>query len=218
MEAAPNGGHGQGQSVDSGSGDTRGGSSSSQTLTSNQGAPSQQQLPSSSAVPSSSRPTNAPTQPERPPRPMNAWLIFRNHQVKLMQDANPTERRAQGQLSKTKRAYEALAREKKEQHARLYPDYQYTPGNKGGGKGKRGRRQQSSTTPRSATPRGSGDSPPSQPNLSLPDPSPTSSTQSGPSPRRWSKQFGVDSTSDQHFVFFDELAVYWIVIGSEPLL
>lgn len=70
-------------------------------------------------------------------------------------------------------------------------DYQYTPGNKGGGKGKRGRRQQSSTTPRSATPRGSEDSPPSQPNLSLPDPSPASSTQSGPSPRvRASPQLG----------------------------
>ncbi|GAA5946368.1 hypothetical protein JCM3765_000217 [Sporobolomyces pararoseus] len=77
--------------------------------------------------------------PERPPRPMNAWLLFRNAQVKQLQNENPDERRAQGQLSKiiaelwkaaspeTKRQYENLAKEKKEEHARLYPDYRYTP-------------------------------------------------------------------------------------------
>ncbi|GAA5836610.1 hypothetical protein JCM3766R1_006969 [Sporobolomyces carnicolor] len=80
--------------------------------------------------------------PERPPRPMNAWLLFRNAQVKQLQNENPTERKAQGQLSKiiaelwkaaspeTKQKYESLAQEKKLEHARLYPDYRYTPRDK----------------------------------------------------------------------------------------
>ncbi|GAA5936229.1 uncharacterized protein JCM15063_002750 [Sporobolomyces koalae] len=82
---------------------------------------------------------DAANKKDRPPRPMNAWLLFRTAQVKRLQDANPAERRAQGQLSKviaelwksappeTKRAYEALAKEKKEEHARIYPDYRYAP-------------------------------------------------------------------------------------------
>lgn len=89
---------------------------------------------------SSVAPTLPPTsKPDRPPRPMNAWLLFRNAQVKELQSQNPEDRKAQGQLSKiiaelwkaatpeTKRVYENMAKEKKEEHARQYPDYRYTP-------------------------------------------------------------------------------------------
>jgi hypothetical protein len=31
---------------------------------------------------------------------MNAWLLFRNAQVKILQNQNPEEKQAQGQLSK----------------------------------------------------------------------------------------------------------------------
>ncbi|GAA6009365.1 hypothetical protein JCM11491_004294 [Sporobolomyces phaffii] len=84
----------------------------------------------------------SPNKPTRPPRPMNAWLLFRTAQVKHFQNQNPDERRAQGQLSKviaemwraapveTRRQYEELAKEKKEEHARMYPDYRYTPRDK----------------------------------------------------------------------------------------
>ncbi|GAA5906221.1 uncharacterized protein JCM6883_005480 [Sporobolomyces salmoneus] len=87
--------------------------------------------------------TTEQSKPERPPRPMNAWLLFRTALVKQLQSSNPAERKAQGQMSKhiiaelwksadaeTRNHYEELAREKKEEHARLYPDYRYTPRDK----------------------------------------------------------------------------------------
>ncbi|GAA5994188.1 hypothetical protein JCM5350_002180 [Sporobolomyces pararoseus] len=105
----------------------------------NEHASTSSKSPSASPV-EVTAPVVVPThKPERPPRPMNAWLLFRNAQVKQLQSENPDERRAQGQLSKiiaelwksaspeTKRQYENLAKEKKEEHARLYPDYRYTP-------------------------------------------------------------------------------------------
>lgn len=46
--------------------------------------------------------TSRPRRPEgRPPRPMNAWLLFRTAQLKLMQHESPEGlRKSQGELSK----------------------------------------------------------------------------------------------------------------------
>ncbi|GAA6062714.1 hypothetical protein JCM10212_002265 [Sporobolomyces blumeae] len=79
---------------------------------------------------------------DRPPRPMNAWLLFRTAQVKRLAEENPGVRRSQGELSKiiaemwrtadaeTRREFEDLARLKKAEHQRQYPDYRYAPGPK----------------------------------------------------------------------------------------
>ncbi|GAA5868864.1 hypothetical protein JCM16303_000287 [Sporobolomyces ruberrimus] len=151
-------------------------------------------LSSSSASPAdASIPAAASTKPDRPPRPMNAWLLFRNAQVKHLQDQNPDERRAQGQLSKiiaglwksapveTKREYEALAKAKKEEHARLYPDYRYMPREKAVKKPRRATASQAAKAASNvAAP------PPSQPSTSLTLAAPRrtgSISSSGASPR-----------------------------------
>ncbi|BGP57589.1 hypothetical protein JCM8202v2_005233 [Rhodotorula sphaerocarpa] len=71
---------------------------------------------------------------------MNAWLLFRTAQLKLMQHESPEGlRKSQGELSKliaekwrnvdaeTRKSYEDLAKQKKEEFRRAYPDYRYGP-------------------------------------------------------------------------------------------
>ncbi|BGP13473.1 hypothetical protein JCM10213v2_001393 [Rhodosporidiobolus nylandii] len=94
--------------------------------------------PSTSLQPAQRPRTNA-RDPDRPPRPMNAWLLFRTAQLRQIQEDNPGMRKSQGELSKiisemwkkcdgeVRAGYEALAKERKAEHARLYPDYRYAP-------------------------------------------------------------------------------------------
>ncbi|KAG0661080.1 Bromodomain-containing protein 4 [Rhodotorula mucilaginosa] len=76
----------------------------------------------------------------RPPRPMNAWLLFRTAQLKVLQRENPDGlRKSQGELSKLiaemwkncdheiRQGYEDLARRRKEEFRLAYPDYRYGP-------------------------------------------------------------------------------------------
>ncbi|GAA5987363.1 hypothetical protein JCM11641_006944 [Rhodosporidiobolus odoratus] len=77
--------------------------------------------------------------PSRPPRPMNAWLLFRTAQLRQIQEDNPGMRKSQGELSKiisemwkncdpeVRAGYEALAKQRKVEHQRIYPDYRYAP-------------------------------------------------------------------------------------------
>ncbi|GAA5826069.1 hypothetical protein JCM11251_000114 [Rhodosporidiobolus azoricus] len=88
--------------------------------------------------------SNGGREPGKPPRPMNAWLLFRTAQLKQIQDDNPGLRKSQGELSKiisqmwktcdpeVRSGYEALAKERKLEHARAYPDYRYAPSPKTG--------------------------------------------------------------------------------------
>ncbi|GAA5938854.1 hypothetical protein JCM3775_003146 [Rhodotorula graminis] len=95
-------------------------------------------------VPASASTPPSPTRnrSHRPPRPMNAWLLFRTAQLRQIQEDNPGLRKSQGELSKlisemwksvspeVKHGYEDLARQRKVEHARIYSDYRYAPANK----------------------------------------------------------------------------------------
>ncbi|KWU45102.1 hypothetical protein RHOSPDRAFT_25376 [Rhodotorula sp. JG-1b] len=76
----------------------------------------------------------------RPPRPMNAWLLFRTAQLKVLQRENPNGlRKSQGELSKMiaemwkncdpeiRQGYEDLAKRRKDVFRLAYPDYRYGP-------------------------------------------------------------------------------------------
>ncbi|BGP42503.1 hypothetical protein JCM10450v2_006602 [Rhodotorula kratochvilovae] len=102
--------------------------------------------PSSALLPvpasASTPPSPTRTRSDRPPRPMNAWLLFRTAQLRQMQEVNPGLRKSQGELSKIisemwktvspelKQGYEDLARQRKAEHQRIYPDYRYSPSTK----------------------------------------------------------------------------------------
>lgn len=71
---------------------------------------------------------------------MNAWLLFRTAQLKVMQRENPNGlRKSQGELSKIiaemwkncdpeiRQGYEDLAKRRKEEFRLAYPDYRYGP-------------------------------------------------------------------------------------------
>ncbi|GAA6033127.1 hypothetical protein JCM8097_002956 [Rhodosporidiobolus ruineniae] len=85
---------------------------------------------------------------DRPPRPMNAWLLFRTAQLRQIQEDNPGMRKSQGELSKiisemwktcdpeVRAGYEALAKERKLEHQRIYPDYRYASAPKTGNSSK----------------------------------------------------------------------------------
>ncbi|QRV96613.1 HMG (high mobility group) box protein [Ceratobasidium sp. AG-Ba] len=87
-----------------------------------------------------------PTRPDRnprpaqPPRPPNAWILYRSDKLReLASNQPPGPRKPQAEISKiisqmwssegpeTKGRYEARAEEKKAEHAALYPDYKFAP-------------------------------------------------------------------------------------------
>ncbi|GAA5911247.1 hypothetical protein JCM6882_004075 [Rhodosporidiobolus microsporus] len=106
---------------------------------------------------------NGGREPGRPPRPMNAWLLFRTAQLKQIQEDNPGLRKSQGELSKiissmwktcdpeVRSGYEALAKERKLEHARAYPDYRYAPGPRAAGTGKASKAKKSPSSTRKAS-------------------------------------------------------------------
>ncbi|KAH7888303.1 hypothetical protein F5I97DRAFT_1924817 [Phlebopus sp. FC_14] len=73
----------------------------------------------------------------QPPRPPNAWILYRSDQLKLLPPSK--ERRAQADVSKlisnmwkneqesVKLHYERLADAKKAEHQRMYPTYRFQP-------------------------------------------------------------------------------------------
>ncbi|KAG2153633.1 uncharacterized protein EDB93DRAFT_1248537 [Suillus bovinus] len=76
----------------------------------------------------------------QPPRPPNAWILYRSDKIKVLPPAEPGQRsRAQADVSKlisdmwrnesdaVKLEYERLADAKKAEHQRLYPDYRFQP-------------------------------------------------------------------------------------------
>ncbi|GAA6008929.1 HMG-box domain-containing protein [Rhodotorula paludigena] len=93
-------------------------------------------------VPSAPPSPNGAARSDRPPRPMNAWLLFRTSQLRQMQHDQPDMRKSQGELSKiisemwrnadpdVKQGYEDLAKQHKLEHQRMYPDYRYSPATK----------------------------------------------------------------------------------------
>ncbi|GAA5865302.1 hypothetical protein JCM8547_005050 [Rhodosporidiobolus lusitaniae] len=98
--------------------------------------------------------------PDRPPRASNCWLLFRNAQLKQLHEDNPGMRKSQGELSKiisemwktcdpeVRAGYEALAKELRAEHARMYPDYRYAPAPRGSsGKAPKAKRSPSSRKP-----------------------------------------------------------------------
>ncbi|GAA5836374.1 hypothetical protein JCM9279_000368 [Rhodotorula babjevae] len=105
-------------------------------------------LPAVVPASASNPPSPTRTRSDRPPRPMNAWLLFRTAQLRQMQEDNPGLRKSQGELSKlisemwksvspeVKQGYEDLARQRKVEHQRIYPDYRYAPTIKPATKGK----------------------------------------------------------------------------------
>ncbi|BGP10389.1 Repressor of filamentous growth 1 [Rhodotorula toruloides] len=107
-------------------------------------------------------PTNN-SRTDRPPRPMNAWLIFRTAQLRQMQEDDPGLRKSQGELSKIisemwrgadpelKQHYEELAKQRKLEHQRVYPDYRYSPA-KTQGKASKPKRSISSGSSRTTRP------------------------------------------------------------------
>ncbi|KAJ1305805.1 hypothetical protein OPQ81_010535 [Rhizoctonia solani] len=86
-------------------------------------------------------PTNTTTTTKaQPPRPPNAWILYRSDKLKeLATNQPPGPRKPQAEISKiisqmwqaegpeTKGMYEARAEEKKAEHAALYPDYKFAP-------------------------------------------------------------------------------------------
>ncbi|KAG2033502.1 high mobility group box domain-containing protein, partial [Suillus americanus] len=76
----------------------------------------------------------------QPPRPPNAWILYRSDKIKVLPPAQPGQRsRAQADVSKlisdmwrnesdaVKLEYERLADARKAEHQRLYPDYRFQP-------------------------------------------------------------------------------------------
>ncbi|CAE6381628.1 unnamed protein product [Rhizoctonia solani] len=88
-------------------------------------------------TPASSSTGNGKAQPPRPP---NAWILYRSDKLKELATSQPPgPRKPQAEISKiisqlwqaegpeTKGMYEARAEEKKAEHAALYPDYKFAP-------------------------------------------------------------------------------------------
>jgi len=86
--------------------------------------------------------TTAKSRPKdvQPPRPPNAWILYRSDKLKSLPPEQPGEqRRAQADVSKliselwkreseaVKLEYERLADAKKAEHQRLYPSYRFQP-------------------------------------------------------------------------------------------
>ncbi|OAX39957.1 hypothetical protein K503DRAFT_799226 [Rhizopogon vinicolor AM-OR11-026] len=86
--------------------------------------------------------TTAKTRPKdvQPPRPPNAWILYRSDKLKSLPPEQPgAQRRAQADVSKlisemwrseseaVKLEYERLADAKKAEHQRLYPSYRFQP-------------------------------------------------------------------------------------------
>ncbi|KAG9093304.1 hypothetical protein FS749_014641 [Ceratobasidium sp. UAMH 11750] len=80
------------------------------------------------------------TRPTQPPRPPNAWILYRSDKLRELAAVQPPgPRKPQAEISKiisqmwsaegpeTKGHYEARAEEKKAEHAALYPDYKFAP-------------------------------------------------------------------------------------------
>ncbi|KIK98564.1 hypothetical protein PAXRUDRAFT_55546, partial [Paxillus rubicundulus Ve08.2h10] len=73
----------------------------------------------------------------QPPRPPNAWILYRSDRLKELPPSK--ERRAQADVSKlisnmwknekeeVKLEYERMADAKKAEHQRLYPSYRFQP-------------------------------------------------------------------------------------------
>lgn len=89
-----------------------------------------------------------PSLPLKTPRPMNSWILFRAQMLREFKEADPTFRQPQGVMSKvtadlwrnatpeTKAAYNALADQKRIEHATKYPHYKLKPKPKKGLKSK----------------------------------------------------------------------------------
>ena len=79
---------------------------------------------------------------EQPPRPPNAWILYRSDRVREMPPPFPGQVRTQSDVSKaisaqwrneseaTRAEYERRAEIKKAEHHRLYPDYRFQPKSK----------------------------------------------------------------------------------------
>ncbi|CAI6335829.1 unnamed protein product [Periconia digitata] len=88
---------------------------------------------------------------KNPPRPMNCWMLFRDTKHKQLKDANPNLtvqeistlcaqdwRRLAPQ---EKNEWRERAKEAKEEHKRIYPDYKYNPRKPGQKKKRQSRKQ-----------------------------------------------------------------------------
>lgn len=81
----------------------------------------------------------AMAKPIAPPRPPNAWILYRSDKLRELPPAPPGERRAQSDVSRlistmwkqetdaTRQYYERLADEKKQEHSIKYPGYRFQP-------------------------------------------------------------------------------------------
>ncbi|KAJ5738332.1 hypothetical protein N7493_001487 [Penicillium malachiteum] len=79
----------------------------------------------------------APARPGKIPRPMNSWILYRQHHHRAVSDANPNLPNTE--ISKiiaaqwrdepdaTRLEWRELSEKMKAEHARAHPDYQYSP-------------------------------------------------------------------------------------------
>jgi hypothetical protein len=92
------------------------------------------------AGPVRSSPTNTTQRVVQPPRPPNAWILYRSDMVRELPPVAPgTPRRAQAEVSKmisdmwkaaperVRQHYEQLADAKKAEHQAMYPGYRFQP-------------------------------------------------------------------------------------------
>ncbi|KAI0371096.1 HMG-box, partial [Pilatotrama ljubarskyi] len=86
------------------------------------------------------KPRKSPT--DKPPRPPNAWILYRTDRLKRLREDNDGPPRKQADISKllgvlwaqepdeVKRQYEKAAEIAKAKHAEKYPGYKYQPTSK----------------------------------------------------------------------------------------
>ncbi|CCO33812.1 Mating-type M-specific polypeptide Mc Short=mat-Mc [Rhizoctonia solani AG-1 IB] len=102
--------------------------------------PDRQRAPASSSNTTTATGTSAGSGKAQPPRPPNAWILYRSDKLKeLATQQTSGPRKPQAEISKiisqmwqqegpdTKGRYEARAEAKKAEHAALYPDYKFAP-------------------------------------------------------------------------------------------
>ncbi|KAF8684246.1 hypothetical protein RHS04_01666 [Rhizoctonia solani] len=103
--------------------------------------PDRQRAPTSSTTNNGSNATGSNAGGKaQPPRPPNAWILYRSDKLKeLATQQTSGPRKPQAEISKiisqmwqqegpdTKGKYETRAEEKKAEHAALYPDYKFAP-------------------------------------------------------------------------------------------
>ncbi|KAI0044986.1 HMG-box, partial [Auriscalpium vulgare] len=85
-------------------------------------------------------PARTPKTDDKPPRPRNAWILYRSDKIKDLPALEPGHpKRGQADVSKAisvmwnnettdvRAEYERLAERAKEEHALKYPGYKYVP-------------------------------------------------------------------------------------------